>query len=92
MIARLGSKSKQAIATDPVEQFKHVHHLMGNEFLPHIGYKHEHETRVRKRRFFAMMMARLCRVSMGILPPDDREFYGNKLIETSGWLMSLYYR
>jgi DNA-directed RNA polymerase beta subunit len=92
MIARLGSKSKQSIATDPVEQFKHVHHLMGNEFLPHIGYKHEHETRVRKRRFFAMMMARLCRVSMGLLPPDDREFYGNKLIETSGWLMSLYYR
>ncbi len=65
---------------------------MGNEFLPHIGFKHDHETRVRKRRLFAYMLGRLCRVSMGLMPPDDREFYGNKLIETSGWLMSLYFR
>lgn len=92
VVSQMGSVGKDALATDPFEQFRHVHHLMGNEFLSHLGYKHDHETRLRKRRLFAYMLGKLSRAAMGVLPPDDREFYGNKIVETSGWLMSLYYR
>lgn len=76
------------------DRFKYVHHLMSNEFLPHIGVRNTPDVMVRKRRYFAYVVYRLS--VCGIEPPmrekDDKDHYGNKQIETSGILMSLCFR
>lgn len=76
------------------ERFKYVHHLMANEFLPHIGLTNTPAVLVRKRRFFAYMIYRLalCAIRPACRQLDDKDHYGNKQIETSGKLMSLGYR
>jgi len=76
------------------DRFKYVHHLMANEFLPHIGLTNTPTILVRKRRFFAYMIYRLalCAIKPQHRILDDKDHYGNKQIETSGMLMSLCLR
>lgn len=76
------------------ERYKYVHHLMANEFLPHVGVKNTPDVLVRKRRFFAYLVYRLamCGFEPKLREKDDKDHYGNKQIETSGMLMSLCLR
>jgi DNA-directed RNA polymerase II subunit RPB2 len=76
------------------ERYKYVHHLMANEFLPHVGVHNTPDILVRKRRYFAYIVYRLalCGYEPQLREKDDKDHYGNKQIETSGMLMSLCLR
>ena len=76
------------------ERYKYVHHLMANEFLPHVGVHNTPDILVRKRRYFAYLVYRLalCGYEPQLREKDDKDHYGNKQIETSGMLMSLCLR
>lgn len=71
---------------------KYVDHILSSEFLPHVGLDRSPRTDRRKALFLGVMIRKLCLVFLGLRPPDDRDHYKNKRIDTAGMLMSLLFR
>jgi len=71
---------------------KYVDHILSSEFLPHIGLDRSAATDRRKALFLGVMIRKLCLVFLGLRPPDDRDHYKNKRIDTAGMLMALLFR
>lgn len=71
---------------------RYMHHILCNEFLPHIGMANSPDQLHLKAAFLGMMVQKLLRVHANELPHDDRDHYRNKRVDTPGQLMSLLFR
>lgn len=71
---------------------RYLEHIFSNELLPHMGLRRGEHSDRRKMAFLGHMVHKLVHVSIGKLPPDDRDDYANKRVDTSGVLMSLLFR
>lgn len=88
--------------TSVEDRYKHVHHLMSNEFFPHISNTNTPGALLRKRHFFAFMVHRLVTSAMALQKNpdqdtrdkvlDDRDSYTTKKVETAGTLLALCFR
>lgn len=64
-----------------------VKNVLINEFMPHVGASFS-----QKALYLGYMINKLLKVSIGILPYDDRDSYVNKRIDTPGILMANLFR
>ena len=71
---------------------RYVEHILANELLPHMGLDNTEETKRRKLDMLSVSVLKLCRVTMDHFPPDDRDDYRMKRIDTSGVLFALLFR
>lgn len=62
--------------------------LVANEFLPHLGLRDRPMTWKRKAEYFAYLVGRLVRVTIGQYLPDDRDDSVFQMFETDGVLLS----
>lgn len=74
------------------ERVRFVEHIMGNEFLPHVGLDRTRETYLRKAHHLGYCVHRLLAVSLGRLPMDDRDHMGLKRIDTAAVLLPTLFR
>ena len=73
-------------------RLQYIEHIIENEFLPHQGMEAIPEVLLRKCTFFAVVVAKLARVFMGAVPPDDRDDFALKRVESTGQLFALLTR
>ena len=73
-------------------RLRYIEHILDNEFLPHQGLDSTPETVRSKCVFFALILTKLSRVFAGSLPPDDRDDFALKRVETTGQLFALLTR
>lgn len=74
------------------ERVRFVEHIMGNEFLPHVGLDRTRETYLRKAHHLGYCVHRLLAVSLKRLPMDDRDHMGLKRIDTAAVLLPTLFR
>ncbi|AVK75908.1 RNA polymerase rbp2 [Pandoravirus neocaledonia] len=74
------------------ERVRFVEHIMGNEFLPHVGLDRTRETYLRKAHHLGYCVHRLLAVSLGRLPMDDRDHMALKRIDTAAVLLPTLFR
>jgi DNA-directed RNA polymerase II subunit RPB2 len=65
--------------------FETVYEAIDNDFLPHEGLTKE--TRMNKARFLGYMTQKSILVIKGKRPLDDRDHFGNKRVDNSGYLL-----
>jgi DNA-directed RNA polymerase II subunit RPB2 len=68
-------------------KLKYTENKIMQMFLPHLG-----DSLTKKAYFLGYMVNKLLRVYFGIIPPDDRDSFLNKKVESSGELMSQLFR
>lgn len=66
---------------------KYIQHILSNEFLPQVGLDMSDLTLSRKRSLLCFIVWRVCKVARHEMPPDDRDHFGNQMIETPGRLV-----
>jgi len=71
---------------------KYVQHILSNEFMPQVGLDTTELTLRNKRTLLAFMVWKVCRVARHEMPPDDRDHFGNQMIETPGRLVISLFR
>jgi DNA-directed RNA polymerase beta subunit len=71
---------------------KSTQHYLCNEFMPHVGMEMSDLTLRNKRALLAYMVWRVCKVVRHELPHDERDHFGNQMIETPGRLTILLFR
>jgi DNA-directed RNA polymerase II subunit RPB2 len=71
---------------------RYVEHILINEFLPHMGLSSSEEARGRKASLLATIVLKLTRVALGHIPPDDRDDYRLKRVDSCGMLFALLFR
>lgn len=71
---------------------RYVDHIFHNEFLPHLGMDEEPITLHKKALTLGFIVRRLLRVYQGLDPPDDRDHYANKRLDTVGSLIAVLFR
>jgi DNA-directed RNA polymerase II subunit RPB2 len=86
-IGRCGTKEATA-----ERRARYIEHILANEFLPHEGLDDSPAVVRRKCVFFALILSKLARVFAGSLPPDDRDDFSLKRVETTGQLFALLTR
>jgi DNA-directed RNA polymerase II subunit RPB2 len=86
-IGRHGTKEATA-----ERRLQYMEHLVENEFLPHQGMDPSPEVLRRKCTFFALVLTKLARVFLGLQPPDDRDDFALKRVESTGQLFALLTR
>ena len=86
-VGRRGTKEATA-----ERRLQYIEHIIENEFLPHQGMEATPEVFMRKCTFFAVVLAKLVRVFMGAAPPDDRDDFALKRVESTGQLFALLTR
>lgn len=91
MLEIIAQKSQTKGATKE-KRANAVMHIVYNEFLPHIGLERDQETQHRKAVYLGYIIRKMLRVYSGQIPPDDRDHYANKRLETPGMLMALLFR
>jgi DNA-directed RNA polymerase II subunit RPB2 len=74
------------------ERVRFVEHIMGNEFLPHVGLDRSRETYLRKAHHLGYCVHKLLAVSLGRLPVDDRDHMALKRVDTAAVLMPTLFR
>ncbi len=67
-----------------------VEQVVNKYFLPHIGQ--ENKNRKEKAQYFAKVLQKLILLSLGKIPPDDLDHYGNKRLRMSGDLLEMLFR
>jgi DNA-directed RNA polymerase II subunit RPB2 len=83
---------QQAAAAGAAAMRKSTQHYLCNEFMPHVGMEMSDLTLRNKRALLAFMVWRICKVVRHELPPDERDHFGNQMIETPGRLTMLLFR
>jgi len=73
-------------------RLQYIEHIIENEFLPHQGMEASKQVILRKCTFFAVVVTKLVRVFMGAMPPDDRDDFALKRVESTGQLFALLTR
>lgn len=86
-IGRLGTKE---VTSD--RRMHYIHHIMENEFLPHLGLDSSPEIVLKKASFFALILVKLAKVFSGQRPVDDRDDFALKRVESTGQLFALLMR
>jgi DNA-directed RNA polymerase II subunit RPB2 len=81
--------TREATAT---RRARYVEHILTNELLPHQGLDASEAVRRLKGAFLGTVVVKLARVFLGELPPDDRDDYSLKRVETTGGLLALLFR
>jgi DNA-directed RNA polymerase II subunit RPB2 len=81
-----------AAVADPSPSFvqpnrKYIHHILSNEFLPQVGLDMSELTLAKKRAQLSFIVWRVSKVARHELPADDRDHFGNQMIETPGRLV-----
>lgn len=74
------------------ERVRFVEHIMGNEFLPHVGLDRTRDTYLKKAHHLAHCVHRLLAVALGRLPLDDRDHMALKRIDTAAVLLPTLFR
>jgi DNA-directed RNA polymerase II subunit RPB2 len=74
------------------ERVRFVEHIMGNEFLPHVGLERTRETYLKKAHHLAYCVHRLLAVALDRLPLDDRDHMALKRIDTAAVLLPTLFR
>lgn len=74
------------------KRIKYVEHILGNEFLPHMGTTRDLETFERKLWMFGNLVRRLAMVRIGLDIPDNRDHIATQRVETIGPLMAYLLR
>jgi len=74
------------------ERIRFAEHIMGNEFLPHVGLDRSRETYLRKAHHLGYCVHKLLAVSLGRLPLDNRDHMGLKRIDTAAVLLPTLFR
>nr|UMO78818.1 RNA polymerase Rpb2 domain containing protein [Pandoravirus belohorizontensis] len=74
------------------ERVRFVEHIMGNEFLPHVGLDRTRDTYLKKAHHLAQCVHRLLAVALGRLPLDDRDHMALKRIDTAAVLLPTLFR
>ena len=70
--------------------FETVYKAIDEEFLPHEGLTDS--TRLNKARFLGYMTQKCILVIKGKRSLDDRDHYGNKRVDNSGYLLANIFR
>ncbi len=86
-IARRGTSE-----TDSEKRLRYVQHILSSEVLPHQGLTSTPHVLKQKRFLFGIMVRRLLSVYLGREEVDERDNYGNKRVDTAGYLCSLLFR
>ena len=73
-------------------RMRYVEHILINEFLPHMGLSADEITKGRKASLLALIVLKLTRVALGHIPPDDRDDFRLKRVDTTGMLFALLFR
>ena len=73
-------------------RLQYIEHIIENEFLPHQGMEASPEVILGKCTYLCMVIVKLTHVFMGILPPDDRDDFSLKRVESTGQLFALLTR
>jgi DNA-directed RNA polymerase beta subunit len=79
-------------SASPAAMRKSTQHYLCNEFMPHVGMEMSELTLRNKRALLAFMVWRICKVVRQELPHDERDHFGNQMIETPGRLTMLLFR
>lgn len=66
---------------------KYIQHILSNEFLPQVGLDMSDLTMAKKRAQLSFIVWRVSKVARHELPADDRDHFGNQMIETPGRLV-----
>ncbi|QBZ80951.1 RNA polymerase Rpb2 domain containing protein [Pandoravirus celtis] len=74
------------------ERVRFVEHIMGNEFLPHVGLDRTRDTYLKKAHHLAYCVHRLLAVALERLPLDDRDHMALKRIDTAAVLLPTLFR
>lgn len=84
--------SKGTNQVNQEQRIKTMQHLIGNEFLPHMGTDQSASTYHAKAMYFGYSIWKLILASEGKIPPDNRDDYTSKRIETPGTQIGLLFR
>lgn len=76
----------------PDGRLKHVAHLLRYETLPHIGVSDDEVTARQKCLYFAYMVHRMLVVTLGFMPPDNRDNCENKRAFCAGYQLAVAMR
>jgi len=76
----------------PAERVRFVEHIIGNEFMPHVGLDRSRDTCLRKAHALAGCAFRLLACSVGLIPLDDRDHMALKRIDTAAVLLPTLFR
>jgi DNA-directed RNA polymerase II subunit RPB2 len=87
LIEHLGREGTKEATS--VRRIRYIEHIIANEFLPHQGLDASPETLHRKAVYLALIVIKLVRVHINEQPPDDRDDYALKRIESTGGLFAL---
>uniref|UniRef100_A0A6C0C2C6 DNA-directed RNA polymerase n=1 Tax=viral metagenome TaxID=1070528 RepID=A0A6C0C2C6_9ZZZZ len=90
LVEQLGKEGTKEATTQ--RRIRYIEHILSNEFLPHQGLDASPEVLHRKAVFLAVILIKMLRVYTGVQPPDDRDNYALKRIETTGGLFALLFR
>jgi DNA-directed RNA polymerase II subunit RPB2 len=89
---QVGGPTLAAVASDGnlctlLANRKYIQHILSNEFLPQVGLDMSDLTLSKKRMLLCFIVWRVCKVARHEMPPDDRDHFGNQMIETPGRLV-----
>ena len=90
LVEHLGREGTKEATTQ--RRVRYIEHILTNEFLPHQGLDASEEVLRRKAVYLASIVMKVIRVYSGEEPPDDRDDYALKRIETTGGLFALLFR
>ena len=89
----IGKNCKSSYTT-PEKRISYAQSILNTEFFPHLGFL-ETSTEEEKKSIwqsrillYGYMIRKLCMVVLGKRACDDRDHYGNKRLDTSGYLLS----
>ena len=71
---------------------RYVEHILINEFLPHMGIIGNDYVQGRKATSLAIIILKLTKVALGFEPPDDRDDFRLKRVDSCGMLFALHLR
>jgi len=98
----IGNKATKQKLLPADKKKKAIIHIFNNEFLPHIGLwgspcgspcgSPSNSLNWRKTLYISYAVRKLLLVSLGAIPPDDRDHYINKRLHCTGVLMAYQFR
>lgn len=85
--AATAQATQSAAAAATISNRKYVQHIISNEFLPQVGLDTSAITLMLKRAMFGFIVWRTASVVRHEMPPDERDHFGNQMIEMPGRLL-----